>query len=218
MTDPQQGADDGRSEHPDARGESLTRTTVDSSSTCSEELGQLLESVALGNGDAFASLYALTAPRVYGLALKVLRNPVHAEEVAQEVYLEVWCKSTRFEADRGTGLAWIMRLVHGRAVDRVRAERTRQGREEVYHRKETPIPPAMCDPVHDVVSESIEARRVRYALTNLSPLRREAVELAFLGGYTYPEVAVLLHVPKSTAKTRIRSGLHELRDLLETAP
>ena len=175
------------------------------------DLPELLRRSARGDEAAFAELYDATASRVHGLVRRVLRDPHQAEEVTQEAYLEVWRQASRFDATRGSALAWILTIGHRRAVDRVRSAEASTRRDEAYGRRNVEVD-------HDVTSEaahaSLEARRVRGALESLTPVQREAVSLAYLGGYTHTEVAGLLDLPLGTAKTRIRDGLIRLRDNL----
>lgn len=175
------------------------------------DLSELLRSSARGDQAAFAELYDATSARVYGLVRRVVRDPHQAEEVAQEVYLEVWRTSARYDEARGSAQGWILTIAHRRAVDRVRAAESASRRDETYERRNR-------DVEHDSTAEaahaSLEAKRVRSALESLTPVQREAVELAYLGGYTHTEVAALLDLPLGTAKTRIRDGLIRLRDNL----
>lgn len=175
------------------------------------DLPGLLRRSARGDEAAFAELYDATAPRLHGLALRVVRDPAQAEEVTQEAYLEVWRHASRFDPERGSALSWMLTIVHRRAVDRVRAAETATRRETTYEERSRPVS-------HDATAEaahaSLEARRVRTALAGLTPIQREAVELAYLGGYTHTEVASMLELPVGTAKTRIRDGLIRLRDVL----
>jgi RNA polymerase sigma-70 factor (ECF subfamily) len=156
-------------------------------------------------------VYEATSAKVYGLVLRVLRNPALAEEVAQEAYLEVWRQASRFDPDRGSAQAWILTIAHRRAVDRVRAVEA-SGRRDVHYEHTT------RDAEHDSTAEAVESRmeavRVRAALQGLTEAQREAIELAYFGGYTYTEVAAMLELPLGTAKTRIRDGLIRLRDTM----
>lgn len=167
--------------------------------------------VATGHGDptAFAQLYDAFAPRVYGVALRTLRDPHQAEEVTQEVFLQVWRTSAGFDPARGTAGAWVTTLAHRRAVDRVRASVASRRRDHA-EAAEQPMHDTTADAVHD----SLEARMVRGALADLSPLQRQAIELAYFGGHTHVEVSHLLRIPLGTAKSRIRDGLLRLRDAL----
>jgi RNA polymerase sigma-70 factor (ECF subfamily) len=172
--------------------------------------GALLRRAGRGDQSAFGDLYDALSPLVYGVVLKVVRDPSHAEEVAQEVFVELWRLAARFDGTKGSAQAWAATLAHRRAIDRVRSEqssRLRQERDANQTVRE-----------HDVVSAEVEATleqaRVRRALTQLSELQREAVELAYFGGHTYREVAVLLDVAEGTVKSRIRDGMIRLRDEL----
>ena len=176
--------------------------------------------VASGRGDtaAFADLYDRTAPRIYGLVLRVLADAAQSEEVTQEVFLQVWQSCNRFEPRRGSALSWVMTMAHRRAVDRVRSSEAGRRRDhtDAELRRRTPV-----DATAETAIASLEAERVRAALRTLSPTQRRALELAYFGGHTHSEVATMLQIPLGTAKTRIRDGLIRLRDLLapvEAAP
>jgi RNA polymerase sigma-70 factor, ECF subfamily len=173
--------------------------------------GPLLRSASRGDQGAFAQLYDLTAARVHGLALRVVRDPAQAEEVTQEAFLEIWRTASRFDPDRGSPLGWMLTITHRKAVDRVRSAEAATRRDETYHHQNRPVE-------HDTTAEaahaSMEARRVRGALETLTPVQREALELAYFGGYTHAQVASMLDLPVGTAKTRIRDGLIRLRDTM----
>ncbi len=174
-------------------------------------LGGLLRQSSWGDEGAFAQLYDAVAPRLYGLVLRVIRDPAQSEEVTQEAFLEIWRTAARFDPERGSALGWVMTIAHRKAVDRVRSAVASGRRDQGYHE-------ANQDVEYDMTAEaahaSLEAERVRKALQTLTPAQRSAVELAFFGGYTHTEVAAMLGLPLGTAKTRIRDGLIRLRDTL----
>ncbi|MFN8192897.1 MAG: ECF RNA polymerase sigma factor SigK [Nocardioidaceae bacterium] len=174
-------------------------------------LESLLKQSALGDRDAFARLYDATSARAYGLAVRVVRDPAQAEEVTQEAYLDVWRTSTRFDPERGSAISWLLTIVHRKAVDRVRSAEASSRRDETYQRQQHQVD---HDSTAEAAQASLEARRVRHALTGLTPAQRQAIELAYLDGYTHTEVAQMLDLPLGTAKTRIRDGLIRLRDSL----
>lgn len=171
---------------------------------------QLMIRVARGDEDAFARLYDELAPMVHGVIIKVLRDPSRAEEVTQEVFVELWRIAARYDAGRGSVQSWTATLAHRRAVDRVRSEQAHRDRNDRVGRLE----PTVEDTVSADVEDRFESERVRRSLEDLTDLQREAVELAYFGGHTYREVAALLGVAEGTVKTRIRDGLIRLRDTM----
>lgn len=177
-------------------------------------LEALLRQASDGDEVAFAAVYDATASRVFGLALRVVRDRAQAEEVAQEAYLQAWRNAARFDEDRGTALAWMMKIVHSQAVDRVRSAQASRTREVRYYRRDLPSRPIVDDPTHHLCYASLEAQRVRNALAELSPVQRECLELAYFEGYSYAQVAKLIGVPTGTVKTRIRDGMIRLRKLM----
>jgi RNA polymerase sigma-70 factor (ECF subfamily) len=175
----------------------------------SGDLGALLGQVARGDDAAYRLVYVQVAAHVFGIARSVLRDPAQAEEIAQEVLLDVWRDAARFDASRGTAMAWVMTLAHRRAVDRVRSEQAAAAREQRAARAEISY-----DVVAETVAARLDAERVRRCLGSLTDLQQESITLAYYRGCTYREVAALLKVPVGTVKTRMRDGLIRLRDCL----
>ncbi len=177
------------------------------------DLDDLLVRTARGDEQAFAALYDALGPSVFGLAKRLVRNPARAEEISQEVFLQVWRTASRFDPDRGRAKTWILVLAHRRAVDAIRHDQAASNREDTYD--------WVGGPDHDVVTEEVMVRleheQVRRCMEGLTELQRESVNLAFYGGYTYPEVAELLDANLATVKTRMRDGLIRLRDCLGVA-
>ena len=175
------------------------------------EIDNLLRAVARGDDAAFARLYDLLAPRVFGLARRVLRDPAQAEEMAQEVLVEVWRTASRFDSQRGSGLSWVLTIAHRRTVDRVRSEQAASDRLQKVAAASVHVP---YDEVADQVGSRMERQQVRRCLDGLTELQRQAITLAYYGGHTYREVATLLDAALPTVKTRMRDGLIRLRDCL----
>lgn len=177
----------------------------------SQDLSGLLRRSARGDRDAFAELYDAMSARVYGLVLRVVRDPAQSEEVAQEAFLDIWRQAARFDPARGSAPAWILTIAHRKAVDRVRSAEASGRRETSYEQQNHAVD---HDVTADAAHASIDAKRVRSALAELTDIQREALELAYFGGYTHTEVASMLDLPLGTAKTRIRDGLIRLRDTM----
>ena len=175
---------------------------------------ELLAQVAQGDREAFAELYDRLAPRVLGLVVRLLRDHAQSEEVTQEIFLEIWQNATRYDRSKGGASTWVLTMAHRRAVDRIRSAQA--GRD-----RDTKIGIRDFRPEYDSVSESVEIRieheRVQRALGRLTELQRQAVQLAYYGGYSHSEVAAMLNVPVGTVKTRLRDGMIRLRDELGVA-
>lgn len=179
-----------------------------------DEPDELMSRVARGDERAFERLYDVLAPRVFGLVLRVMRDPAQSEEVAQEVFVELWRTASRFEPSRGSVAAWALTIAHRRSVDRVRSVQSAQYREARVAARQHASP---FDEVADEVQGRFEREQVRRCLGTLTELQRESVGLAYYQGYTYREVAALLGAPLGTVKTRLRDGLIRLRDCLGVA-
>ncbi|MBG6084377.1 ECF RNA polymerase sigma factor SigK [Zhihengliuella flava] len=177
-------------------------------------LDALLARVALGDEDAFEALYDESAGLVFGLIKRVVRDPGLSEEVLQEVFVEVWQHATRYDAQRGSARSWICTVAHRRAVDRVRAAQASTERDLTQGIKEFQ---ESTDDVADIAVLKADMERVLKALETLTQMQRDAIRLAYFGGYTHQEVAKLLQVPMGTVKTRIRDGMIILRDRLGVA-
>jgi RNA polymerase sigma-70 factor, ECF subfamily len=183
--------------------------TPDSTSDVSSE--DLLVRVAGGDREAFAALYDRTASRVFGLVKRLVRDHAQSEEVTQEVFLEIWQNAARYEGSRGSAMSWILTLTHRRAVDRIRASQASRDRDERIGIRDLE---REFDSVAEGVEITIENERVKRAMQRLTELQRQAVTLAYYGGYSHSEVAELLHIPVGTVKTRLRDGMIRLRDEL----
>ena len=177
--------------------------------TADDAAGALLLRIADGDRAAFAELYDMLTSRVFGLILRVLVNRSQSEEVLQEVFLEVWQSAARFAPNKGQGRTWIFTIAHRRAVDRVRASRASADRDVRAGFKDIGIP-------HDSVAEQVElgiaGEQAVSALGALPETQREALVLAYFGGYSQSEIAALVGSPLGTIKTRMRDGLTRLRN------
>ena len=189
----------------------VTGISAGSEADPAPDLAELLKLSGRGDEAAFAQLYDATAARAFGLAVRVVRDPSQAEEVAQEAFLEIWRTASRFDRAKGSAVSWILTLVHRKAVDRVRSAEASTRRDTTYHQGNHKIE---HDSTAEAAQASMEARRVRQAMSSLTEVQRQALELAYFKGYTHTEVASMLDLPVGTAKTRIRDGLIRLRDTM----
>ncbi|MCC2030995.1 ECF RNA polymerase sigma factor SigK [Microbacterium allomyrinae] len=173
-----------------------------------DRAGVLLARIADGDQGAFARLYDMLSPRVFGLILRVLVDRAQSEEVLQEVFLEVWQSASRFAPNKGQGRSWVLTIAHRRAVDRVRSSQASTDRDVRVGFRD-------LDVAHDGVAEQVELRieseKVAAALSTLPDVQKEALTLAYYGGYSQSEIAALVGAPLGTIKTRTRDGLTRLR-------
>ncbi|WP_343287364.1 ECF RNA polymerase sigma factor SigK [Gordonia sp. SID5947] len=184
--------------------------TADSSSDVAA-LAALLDRIGSGDADAFARFYDLTCDRVYGMVLRVLRDPGYSEETTQEVFLQVWRSASSFDPQAGSALSWLITLAHRRAVDRVRSESAATRRDVAYGLEDTR---ASFDQVIDTVATRETTREVVGCLETLTDVQRQSVDLAYYHGLSYREVAERLTVALPTVKSRIRDGMKRLRRCL----
>jgi RNA polymerase sigma-70 factor (ECF subfamily) len=166
----------------------------------------VLDRLVAGDHAALGEVYDRYAGLVNGLALRILRNTAEAEEVIQEVFVQIWRQAERFDPARGSVEAWICTIARSRALDRLRRRTSR--RED----SDEAIPGATDTP------KTVEALAVRKALESLSPDQRTALELAYYEGLTQSEIAERLGEPLGTVKTRIRTAMIRLRDVLGPTP
>jgi RNA polymerase sigma-70 factor, ECF subfamily len=173
----------------------------------------LVALVARSDEEALAELYDRHGRVAYGLAFRILRDRSLAEDAVQEGFLAVWRTAARFVPERAKASTWILTLVHRRAVDLVRREERR--RAESLEAVTTEQAGAAA--TDEGAWAALERERVREALAGLPDQQREALELAYFGGYTQSEIAERLGEPLGTIKSRMFNGLSSLRDLLQEA-
>ena len=168
----------------------------------------LVALAARSEESALAELYDRYGRTAYGLALRVLRDQALAEDAVQEAFLTVWRSASRFVPERGKASTWILTLVHRRAVDTVRREQRR--RAESLERAAEPA----VQGVEEDAWLHLQRERVQEALRHLPDAQREALELAYYGGFSQSELAERLGQPIGTIKSRMFAGLARLRELL----
>ncbi|MBV8494847.1 MAG: sigma-70 family RNA polymerase sigma factor [Alphaproteobacteria bacterium] len=175
-----------------------------------QDWAALVQSIAAGDQLALHALYERAHRIVFTLMMRITANREIAEELTVDVFHDIWRRAARYEPENGTVLAWIMNQARSRAIDRLRFE----GRQKRNHCDVAePLAEAAADP-HNVLELREQGDALRAALTALTPDERQAIEMTFFAGLTHTEAAARLGQPLGTVKTRIRSGLHKLRDAL----
>jgi RNA polymerase sigma-70 factor, ECF subfamily len=175
-----------------------------------QDWAALVQSVAGGDQLALHAIYERAHRPVFTLIMRITANRETAEELTIDVFHDVWRRASGYDAANGTVLGWIMNQARSRAIDRLRFENRKKRRHETDLQ-----PPAevAADPL-DVLQLREQGESLRAALETLTPDERKAIETTFFAGLTHAEAAARLHQPLGTIKTRIRSGLHKLRDTL----
>lgn len=170
----------------------------------------LAASIVARDESALAEVYRRHSGSVFGLAMRVTRNRVLAEDVTQEVFVRLWKEPHKFDHTRGSLRTYLLSHAHGRSVDIIRSESSRRMREDNEARLVAEAGPSLDE---EVIEMQI-AEQVRGALAELDSLQRSAIELAYYGGHSYREVAEMLGQPEGTVKSRIRAGLRRLGEQL----
>lgn len=175
----------------------------------------LLEQVACGDRVAFDQLFEQYQGQVLAVVVAVLRDQGQAQEVTQEVFLQVWQQASRFDPALGSAATWIRRLARSRAIDRVRVCESASARDTRYTAANHTVD---SDTVIEQVLHREESACLRKALQELRPLQRESIVLAYYAGMTTAEISQQLNTNRSTIKSRIRDGLINLTTLLQGSP
>jgi RNA polymerase sigma-70 factor (ECF subfamily) len=178
------------------------------SPTPEDEWVALVRSIAARDERALHALYHRTHRIVFTLILRITRSRETAEELTVDVFHDVWRRASDYDAEYGSAVGWVMNLARSRAIDRFRFEHRKK---RVDAKPDDPAAQPSETGPHEALELEEQGRRLRAALSLLSPQEREAIETAFFSGLTHPEVAQRLGEPLGTIKTRIRSGLSKLR-------
>lgn len=170
-----------------------------------------LRAIASNEEAALEAFYDATVKRVYGLALRITRQPASAEEVVSDVYLQVWRDAKRYDAGRGKVVAWLMTICRSRALDLLRrADEAEPHPEPDSLRREAPD----GDSAQDLLQATQQHAWLHRALAKLNPLQRQLIALAFFRGLSHQEIAAHARLPLGSVKTFIRSGLKQMREHL----
>ena len=175
-----------------------------------ELLAGLLARAALGDRDAFRRLYQATAPKLLGVALRILRREDWAEEVLQECYVSVWRHAPEYRADRAAPMTWLTSIVRNRCLDWLRRPNPEPLSEEAQQAIESDRPGPLA-----LLETGRDSAALSRCLGGLEAKQRQAIALAFFDGLSHAELAQHLHQPLGTVKTWVRRGLARLRSCLE---
>ncbi|WP_297667728.1 sigma-70 family RNA polymerase sigma factor [uncultured Corynebacterium sp.] len=177
-----------------------------------ETLESLMLLTQQGDAAAFARLYDHIAPNVLGLSLQILHDQAQAEEVTQEVFIEVWQHAADFDPAKGSAKAWILRRARLRAIDRVRSAIATLKRDD---REAYLVASIKKESVEEEALRNVQRHAVRTALEIMGEPHKTAILLAYFGDMTHAELAEATGVPLGTAKTRVRDGLRKLEKILK---
>jgi RNA polymerase sigma-70 factor (ECF subfamily) len=178
----------------------------------------LVRRVAAGDEEAFRGLFRRYAPNAQALALRIVRQPFLAEEIVQEAFMALWRNPSGFDPGRGSFRAWLLSLVHHRAVDLVRREESQRRRAEAAGAEPEPV--VILDPadqVADRMDQAVEHAKVRSALDVLPQEQRQVIELMYFGGLSQSTIADRLALPLGTVKSRTLLGMRRLRTAMVQA-
>ncbi len=177
-------------------------------------LSHLVTAMAAGQQQALAELYDLTSSLVHGVTLRILENAQDAEEVVLDVYMKAWRNASSYSEDRGSVTAWLVMMARTVAIDRIRSRQAQPRTSELTGR-EVQHQATFGQTPEQATAQNEWRARICAAMVELPQEQREALTLAFFGGFSHGELAERLGQPLGTIKTRIRLGLRRLRTLLE---
>jgi len=173
----------------------------------------LIQKVANQDRDAFGQLYDRFSSLVFALAMRMLRVRSDAEDLLQEVFVQIWRQAQSYSVQRGSPEAWIVNIARSRAIDKIRSIRRM---EKSFVLTDDPARAESGENVESSAAESEARMAMNSALANLPETQRKVLELAYFDGLTQTEIANRLAEPLGTIKTRMRSGIQRLRDMLGT--
>lgn len=169
---------------------------------------KLIERVAHGDERAFLELYDRHAGRVHGLTLRILGDPMLAEEATQDTFLKLWSRARQYLAERGPLLPWLLTIARRVALDRLRLE----SRRPVLSDANDPEEVWQTIPDHESTAEEARWRSLYFAVHSLHPDQRKVIELAYYQGMSQSEISEMLGLPLGTVKTRLRAAMEKLRE------
>lgn len=174
-----------------------------------EELERLLGRIALGDRQAFATLFDTSGPKLFALSLRVLKDRAEAQDALQDTFVKIWRHADRFQVTDHHPMSWLFTIARNTAIDRLRARRTTEDIADHAHHLTSPG----AGPEAALVAAS-EAGRIRACLAELPEDRRAAVQRAYLDGDSYADLADAFGIPLNTVRTWLRRGLMSLRECM----
>ena len=180
-----------------------------------QQWADLIGQMASGNQTSLARLYDQSSRLVFGLVMRILKDRGAAEEITLDTYHQIWRQAQHFDSQRGKPSSWILTIARNRAIDRLRA--TARARQQQTPLEDVELFLTGTDSPEDTLAIGEQQRIVRHALAQLKFEERQLIEIAFFGGLTHQEISSQLNLPLGTVKTRIRSGMMKLRELLPDA-
>ena len=169
-------------------------------------LAELLAATADGDKNAFARLYRLTSPKLFAVALRILKQEATAQECLQESYLSIWRQAAAYQPGKASAMTWMVTITRNRAIDLLRRQHSRPVTDEAEIE-------TFCSPANPV--SLTDRMAMAKCLDALKESQQECIRLAYLEGLTHPELAERLGQPMGTIKTWIRRGLQQIRQCLE---
>ena len=176
---------------------------------------QLIQRISQVDKDALEALYVRYQTPVYSLAMFMLKQPALAEEVTQDIFLNIWLKAGSFNAERGQPKGWIMSVAHHKIVDVIRSRRRMIVNTDPADYETLDLLPAGGASTEAQVEQTLERERIMRALATIPESQKEVIVLAYFGGFSQSEMAERLDQPLGTIKTRVRLAMQKLRTVLE---
>jgi len=176
---------------------------------------QLIQLISQVDKDALEALYTRYQTPVYSLAMFMLKKPALAEEVTQDIFLNIWLKASSFNAERGQPRGWIMSVAHHKVIDLIRSQRRATVNTDPVDYETLDLLPDGGVSTEAQAEQSLERERIMRALETIPANQREVIMLAYFGGLSQSEMAEKLYLPLGTIKTRVRLAMLKLRTVLE---
>lgn len=176
---------------------------------------ELLRLIGKGDQVSFAAFYDRYSAVLFSVAYRVLNDQTGAQDVLQDVFLQIWGKASTYDPTRGKPLTWAVTMTRNKAIDRLRARQRRARLKDEVERETRPDDPAVDQPALNKVESREQGEMVRQAVRTLPAEQRKAIEMAFFSGLTQTEIAEQIGAPLGTVKARIRRGMMKLRDTLD---